>query len=66
METRKKKLGEDYPDTLSRMANLALTWKSSGRDTETINLLRYYLTKQKETFGVKHWQTLANSFDLAV
>ncbi|KAI1829755.1 hypothetical protein DTO013E5_7634 [Penicillium roqueforti] len=29
METRKTKLGEDHPDTLSSMANLALTWKSN-------------------------------------
>ncbi|CAA9959477.1 hypothetical protein PTMSG1_02895 [Pyrenophora teres f. maculata] len=34
METRKKKLGADHPDTLTSMANLAFTWKAQGRSAE--------------------------------
>ncbi|KAJ5128088.1 hypothetical protein N7448_008867 [Penicillium atrosanguineum] len=37
METRKTKLGEDHPDTLTSMANLAFTWKSSGHDAKAVN-----------------------------
>jgi putative hemolysin len=66
VETRKTKLGEDHPDTVSSMANLAFTWKYSGQDAKAINLLRYCLTKQKQIFGVNHWQTLANTRALAV
>ena len=31
METRKKKLGADHPDTLTSMANLASTYRNQGR-----------------------------------
>ncbi|KAF2474439.1 uncharacterized protein BDR25DRAFT_166411, partial [Lindgomyces ingoldianus] len=31
METRKKKLGADHPDTLTSMANLAPTYRNQGR-----------------------------------
>jgi hypothetical protein len=39
METRKIKLGADHPDTLTSMANLAFTWKSSGYNTQALYLL---------------------------
>ena len=31
METSKKKLGVDHPDTLTSMANLASTYRNQGR-----------------------------------
>ncbi|KAJ6050177.1 hypothetical protein N7444_006893 [Penicillium canescens] len=61
METRKMKLGEDHPSTLTSMANLAFAWKSSGQDAEAINLLRNCLAKQKQTLGLNHPEILANS-----
>ena len=61
MEISKAKLGEDHPSTLSSMANLAFTWKSSGHDAEAINLLRDCLAKQKQTHGLNHPITLYNS-----
>lgn len=39
MEARKKKLGADYPDTLTSMHNLAFAWKEQGRDEEAIRLM---------------------------
>lgn len=30
METSKKKLGVDHPDTLTSMNNLSFTWKGTG------------------------------------
>ena len=65
METRKTKLGEDHPDTLTSMANLAFTWKSSAHDAEAINLLRDCLTKQKQTLGLNHPTTLSTSETLS-
>jgi hypothetical protein len=32
METRKKKLGADYPDTLTSMNNLSFTWKGNPQE----------------------------------
>jgi hypothetical protein len=36
METSKKKLGGDHPDTLTTMANLEFTLKSQGRANKAI------------------------------
>ena len=38
METRKKVLGEEHPDTLISMANLASTYRNQGRWTEAENM----------------------------
>lgn len=40
METRKAKLGEDHPSTLTSMANLAFTWKSTDRNSDAIAVKR--------------------------
>lgn len=61
IETRKTKLGEDHPETLSSMSKLAFAWKSSDRDAKAINLLRDSLIKQKHTLGLHHPTTLSNS-----
>jgi len=61
METRKTKFGEDHHGTLTSMANLAFTWKSSAHDAEAINLLRECLSKQKQTLGFNYPTTLSNS-----
>ncbi|KAF2433970.1 kinesin light chain 1 [Tothia fuscella] len=39
METRKRVLGEEHPSTLTSMANLAITWKSCGRDMDALELI---------------------------
>ena len=54
IETRKAKLGENYPDTLISMANLAFTWEFLANDAEVINLLRRCLTKQEQRIGLDH------------
>ena len=40
METRKRLLGEEHPDTLTSMANLAFTWESQSRLDEALALMR--------------------------
>jgi hypothetical protein len=33
-------LGEEHPDTLTSMNNLAFTWKSYGRDHDALRLMK--------------------------
>ena len=40
METRKAKLGADHPDTLTSMANLAVTWNSQDRHEDALALMQ--------------------------
>ncbi|PKY04549.1 hypothetical protein P168DRAFT_235885 [Aspergillus campestris IBT 28561] len=61
MKACKIKLGEDHPNTLTSMANLALIWKSSAHNAEAIHLLRECLIKQKQTLGLNHPTTLSIS-----
>jgi hypothetical protein len=46
METRKRVLGQEHPDTLTGMCNLAFTWKFQGRNVELLNEC-FLLQKQK-------------------
>ncbi|KAA8647832.1 tetratricopeptide repeat protein [Aspergillus tanneri] len=61
MEARKIKLGEDHPDKLTSIANLAATWKSSGKTADAINLLRDCLAKKKQAIGPNHPRAVPNS-----
>ena len=38
METRKRILGQEHPDTLASMANLASTYRIQGRWKEAVKL----------------------------
>lgn len=38
METRKKVLGNEHPDTLTAIANLAFTLKSQNQNQEALSL----------------------------
>lgn len=38
-EKRKRVLGEEHPNTLTSMANLAFTWKGYGQDAKAIELM---------------------------
>ncbi|KAL2199928.1 hypothetical protein P885DRAFT_75110 [Corynascus similis CBS 632.67] len=48
METRKRVLGEDHPDTLTSMANLACTWKSQGRLEDALDLIKTCFHHQQQ------------------
>jgi len=39
VETRKRVLGAEHPDTLTTMNNLAWTWKCQGRDIEVVEFM---------------------------
>jgi len=54
IETRKRVLGEEHPDTLLSMANLAYTWKSQSRNKEAILLMEKCSELQKQILGRHH------------
>ncbi|KAI9760397.1 MAG: hypothetical protein M4579_001693 [Chaenotheca gracillima] len=60
VEARKDVLGVDHPDTLSSMANLALTYCGQGRwkDAEELGLL--VLETRKRVLGAEHPETLSS------
>jgi hypothetical protein len=53
-------LGQEHPDTLTSINNLAFTWKSQGRDIKAFGLMSecYRLLKQK--LGVDHPNTISS------
>jgi hypothetical protein len=54
METRKKKLGVDYSDTLTSINNLAFTWKGTSKETEAVRLMEECVQLQKRVLGLNY------------
>ena len=54
METRKRVLGQNHPDTLISLANLAYTWKSQGRDAKAVTMLTHVVNTYAGLFGKGH------------
>ncbi|KAI2669860.1 hypothetical protein LCP963914a_9880 [Penicillium roqueforti] len=65
METRKTKLGEDHPDTLTSMANLALTYSNQGRWDEAEQLQVQLMETRKTKLGEDHPDMLTSMANLA-
>jgi hypothetical protein len=61
METRKRVLGEEHPDTLTSMNNLALTFKDQGRNDDALKLMTECLSLSKRILGDSHPDTVARS-----
>jgi len=57
METTKRVLGEEHPDTLTGMNNLAFTLKAQGRNTEAISLIKTCFKLRKQILGLEHPDT---------
>ncbi|KAF3007144.1 hypothetical protein E8E15_000324 [Penicillium rubens] len=66
METRKTKLGEDHPDTLTSMANLALTYSNQGRWDEAEQLQVQLMETRKTKLGEDHPDMLTSMANLAL
>jgi hypothetical protein len=60
METRKRVLGEEHPDTLTSMNNLARTWKSQRCTKDAISLMRKCCQLRKQIHGPQHPYTEAS------
>jgi hypothetical protein len=54
METRKRVLGQEHPDTLTSMANLTYTWKSQDRGEDAIALMRQAERLLKKILSFKY------------
>jgi len=64
-ETRKRVLGPEHPDTLTSMANLALTYTDQGRWKEAEELGVQVLETKKRVIGPEHPSTLTSMANLA-
>ena len=65
LETSKRMLGVEHPSTLTRMANLALTYRNQGRWTEAEKLGVDVLETSTRVLGVEHPNTLTRMANLA-
>ena len=65
MEKRKQVLGDDHPDTLKSMANLASTYRNQGRWKEAETLQVVVMEKRKQVLGDDHPDTLTSMANLA-
>lgn len=61
MEASSRVLGEEHPDTLTSMDNLAFTMKVQGRHLEAIKLMAECVRLQIRVLGAEHpheWQRI--------
>ncbi|KAH8201674.1 hypothetical protein TruAng_004195 [Truncatella angustata] len=65
METRRKKLGEDHPHTLTSMANLASTYWNQGRWSAAEELFVQVIETRRKKLGEDHPHTLTSMANLA-
>jgi hypothetical protein len=62
----KRTLGEEHPDTLGSMHNLALIYSEVGRWQEALQLTETVVAARKRTLGEDHPDTLASMHNLAL
>ena len=62
----KHKLGEDHPDTLMSMSNLANWYNEAGRRTEALEMSEVVLKIHKDKLGEDHPNTLSSMNNLAI
>jgi hypothetical protein len=65
METRKRVLGAEHPNTLTSMNNFAFTLKEQGRNIEAIKLMTECVQLRIRVSGAEHPHTLTSSATLA-
>ena len=65
LEKRRRILGEEHPDTLRAMNNLAFTLGDLGRHNEALTLKQEVLEKYQRIFGENHPDTLTSMNNLA-
>ena len=63
---RRDQLGDDHPDTLESMSNLAKAYQDAGRLDKAIPILELALAKRRDKLGEEHADTLESMNDLAV
>jgi tetratricopeptide (TPR) repeat protein len=63
---RREVLGEEHPDTILSMNNLAIVYRKQRRDSEAENLLRKVIETNRERFGEEDAITLASMGNLGL
>jgi pentatricopeptide repeat protein len=66
METRKRVLGLEHPDTLISMNDLASTYGKKGRWDEAEELFVQVMETHKRVLGPEHPRTLTSMNNLSV
>jgi hypothetical protein len=66
VETRKRVLGLEHPNTLTSIANLALAYIKQGRCTKVKSLEVQVLETRKRVLGSDHPSTLTTMANLAL
>jgi tetratricopeptide (TPR) repeat protein len=65
VETRKRVLGTEHPDTLTSIANLASTYRNQGRWKEAEELFVQVVETRKRVLGTEHPHALISIANLA-
>jgi hypothetical protein len=65
IETRKRVLGAEHPNTLTSMSNLASTFSNQGRWKEAEELEVQVIDTRKRVLGAEHPDTLTSMSNLA-
>jgi len=64
METKKRVVGPEHPDTLTSMPNLAHIWKGQDRDEEAVALMRECVWLRERILGPEHpFTSFTHDFD---
>jgi hypothetical protein len=66
VETMKRVLGPEHPDTLNSMNNLAHTYYAENRTAEAISLMQYVADQRTEKLGTDHPSTLNSAKALGI
>jgi hypothetical protein len=61
METSRRVLGEEHPDTLSSMNNLAFALKEQHREGEAFELMAEYVRLRNQILGIMHPHALSSA-----
>jgi Tetratricopeptide repeat len=66
MSLRKKLLGAEHPDTLTSMANIAVTYRNQGKWIEAEQLQVQVMNIRKKLLGAEHPDTLTSMENIAI
>ena len=66
VEKSKRTLGDEHPDTLRSIYNLALWYSEAGRQQEALELMEQVVEVNKRTLGDEHPDTLRSMRTLAI
>ncbi|KAL6409883.1 hypothetical protein AUP68_06285 [Ilyonectria robusta] len=65
VEMRKNVLGEEHPDTLTSMNNLAVTWKHQGHTGDALALMRNCVVLRERVLDIDHPDAASSAVTLA-